>query len=93
MQEAPWRQLLDDAGIRSLSISATGVYKDDAATRVLEDMAMSGLLREFQLLMPHGDVWQGQFVVTAYTFTANLTGALTFDTTIESSSTIVLSRG
>jgi len=64
--DAGWRKLLSDTGIRSISVSGGGVFKDDSAINALENLAYTGDVQEFQLIFPNGDGIQGTFLVPSF---------------------------
>lgn len=89
---APWRQLLGDSGLRSVSISGSGIFEDNAATNRIEDLAMSGALEDFQVTFENGDYFQGAFQVTSVEYTGDTTQAQTFNLSMESAGTVYLLR-
>lgn len=90
--EAPWRQLLADAGMRSMSFSGSGIFKDDAAINLIEDKVLAGSVDEYQFVMGNGDIFQGDMQVTSFSYAGDVTGAQTYDITVESAGTFVLTR-
>lgn len=90
--EAPWRHLLADAGLRSISLSGSGVFKDDSAYNDVEDLAMNANLQEFQLVMGNGDYFQGLFQVASLEYAGEHNGEQTYSMTLESAGIVVLNR-
>lgn len=90
--EAPWRTLLGDAGIRSVSISGSGVFKDEAAINRVEDLAFSGALEDFQLVFGNSDYIQGAFQVTRFEYGGEHNGEQTFSISLESGAAVAMSR-
>lgn len=82
---APWRTLMADAGLRSVTITASGVFKDDTAYRRAVDMAYQGLLESFQIVYPNGDTLDGEFQITSVEEGAEHIGEQTYSITLESS--------
>lgn len=91
--EAPWRLLLGDTGLRSLSVSGSGVFQDDVAINSVEDLALNGLLNNFQMSFENNDVFEGAFQVTSFEYGGEHTAEQTFSISLESSGTITLTRG
>ncbi len=92
--EAPWRALLGDAGLRSVSLSGSGVYVDDAAIQSVEDLAYNGATQEFQVAFADtNDTLQGVFQVTSFERGAEHVDAGSFSITLESAAAITLIRG
>ena len=89
---APWRQLLGDAGMRSVSLSGSGVFEDEAAIKLVEALALSGNLQEFQMTFANGDLYQGLFQVTSFQHTGAHNSEQTYSISLESASIITLLR-
>lgn len=90
--EAPWRALLGDTGLRSMSVSGSGVFQDDAAINAIEDLVMSGLLNNFEITFENSDVFAGAFQVTSFEYGGEHTAEQTYSMSLESSGTMVLTR-
>lgn len=90
--EAPWRILMPDAGIRSVTISGSGVFKDEAAINSLEDLAFNGNVEDFQAVFGNGDMLQGLFQVTSFEYGGEHNGEQTYSLTLESAAETVLTR-
>lgn len=89
---APWRSLLPDAGIRSASISGSGVFKDEAAINSVEDLALSGQVEDFQIIFGNGDILQGLFQVTSFEYGGEHNGEQTYSISLESAGETVMIR-
>ncbi len=89
---APWRTLLGDAGIRSMSISGSGVFKDDAAFNDCEDLVMSGDTQEFQMVFGNGDILQGYFQITSLEYAGDHNNEQSYSMTFESAGQFSLIR-
>jgi TP901-1 family phage major tail protein len=90
--EAPWRQLLGDTGIRSVSLSGSGVFEDDAAVNSIEDLAFNGNLEEFQIVFGNGDILQGVFQVTSFEYGGEHGSEQTYTVSLESGGIVTMSR-
>ena len=91
--EAPWRLLLENAGIRSVAVSGSGVFEDGAAINTVEDLAFSGLFKEFQMVFQNGDIVEGDFQVTSFQYAGEHNGEQTYSISLASSGTITMTRG
>ena len=89
---APWRQLLADAGMRSVSVSGSGVFEDEAAIQTVEELALSGNLQEFQMVFGNSDMYQGSFQVTSFQYAGSHVAEQTYNLSIESAGIITLLR-
>lgn len=86
---APWRVLMGDAGIRSVTISGSGVYKDAADILAVRANALDGSIEDFQVVYEDGDMLQGLFQVTSFEDGGEHNGERTFSITLESAAEIV----
>ena len=90
--EAPWRQLMGDVGLRSVSLSGSGVFEDGAAVNSVEDLALAGTLEEFQIVFGNGDILQGVFQVTSFEYGGEHTAEQTYSISLESGGIVTMSR-
>jgi len=90
--DAPWRALLGDTGLRTVSLSGSGVFQDDAAINSIEDLALAGTLNNFEITFENGDTISGAFQVTSFEYGGEHTGEQTFSMSLESSGTIAMTR-
>lgn len=89
---APWRALLEDAGLRSITINASGVYKDDTAGQDVFDYAMTGAVQSYLIQFPNGDLLEGEFQVGSYEGGGEHTAEQTFSIVLESAATPAFTR-
>lgn len=83
-----WRQLLDGAGIRSISISGAGVFTDSTAEETVRGLAMSNSINNYQLNFGNGDVLTGAFQITSYGRSGNYNDEESYTITLASAGTI-----
>lgn len=82
-----FREYLDAAGILSCSISASGVFQDDAPIGAVRADALARTLRNFQIVIPgatSNGTYEGPFRITSFQEGGDHDGELTFDITLES---------
>lgn len=84
-----WRELLPGAGIRSVSISASGVFKDTTTEGLINDAAMDDTLEDYQIVFEDGAMFAGAFQVTSLEYTGEYNGARQYSMSLESSGTVV----
>ena len=80
-----WRQLLENVGIRFVSIGGTGVFTDGPAEQWLRQDAFLGKMRDYCLGFGNGDALYGRFIITAYERVGNIQEEETYSLTLESS--------
>ena len=85
---APWRTLLDNGGIRSAQISVSGVFTDSAVEESVRSDAMSNTIGTYNLVLPNADTLGGSFQITSYQRDGNYDDAEMFSLTLESSGTL-----
>lgn len=88
-----WRTLQGgDDSIRTFDISGSGVFIDDAPINLIEDLAFSRGIEEFQLVFGNSDIFQGMFTVSSFTWSGEFSGVQNFSMSLQSSSAISLIR-
>jgi TP901-1 family phage major tail protein len=80
-----WRELLAEAGVRSISINGNGLFKDaDSDTRV-RTIFFDQTLANWQIVVPDFGTLTGAFQIAALEYAGNYDGAVTFTITLQSS--------
>lgn len=79
-----WREVLEGAGIKSASLSGTGVFRDDAADETVRGYFFNGTLRNWQLIVPTFGIIQGAFQITALEYAGEYDGEVTYSLALES---------
>lgn len=83
-----WRQLLSGAGIRSMSISGSGVFTDSAAEETVRGYAFSNSINNYKFFFANGNTVTGAFQVTSYERAGNHDGEETYSLTLESAGSV-----
>lgn len=83
-----WRELLDDAGLRSISVSGAGIFKDTASEKVIRDGAMNGSILNFEVVFEDGAKFAGAFQITSLEYSGEHVGVRQYSMTLESSGTV-----
>lgn len=83
-QSGAWRELLDGAGTRSVSISGSGIFTDSAAEETLRGYAMANSIHNFELTFGNGDTLAGPFQITSYQRAGSYNDAETYSITLAS---------
>lgn len=87
-----WRELLDGAGIRSMSISGSGVFKNDSTLTTIRQNAMSQTLTNFQIVDDDsGDTFQASFKITSFERSGEFNGEQVWTIALESSGEVTVS--
>ncbi|WP_264213732.1 phage major tail protein, TP901-1 family [Leisingera thetidis] len=79
-----WRELLSGAGVRSASISGSGIFRDEATDERARQLFFEGLMPEFQVIIPDFGIVQGPFQVTALEYAGSHNGEATYELSLAS---------
>ncbi|CAM9663367.1 unnamed protein product [Phaeothamnion confervicola] len=79
-----WREILEGAGVKSASLSGTGVFRDDAADETVRGYFFNGSIRNWQLIVPGFGIIQGAFQITALEYAGEYDGEVTYSLALES---------
>ena len=82
------RDLLQGGGVRSMSITASGVFTDSSTVNILRGFAFDGAIQNYDLVFSDGSKISGAFLVTSYERAGEFNGEETYSVTLESSNTI-----
>lgn len=85
---AGWRELLADAGEKSVSVGAAGVFKDTVSEATMRTNAMEQTIDNYEILFESGDKFEGAFQILNLEFTGEHLGARMYTFTLESSGEI-----
>ena len=82
------RDLLQGGGVRSMTLSASGVFTDSSTENILRGFAFDGAIQNYDLVFSDGSKISGAFLITSYERAGEFNGEETFSCTLESSGTI-----
>lgn len=80
-----WRDLLSGAGVRSVSVSAAGIFLGSAAEAQLRTHALNGELAACELSFEDGQRMQGRFLVQRLDYAGDFNGERNYTLQLESS--------
>lgn len=83
-----WRELLQGGGVKSASLSGSGIFKDAQSDARIRELFFAGHVRHWQVVIPDFGTIKGKFQITALEFAANHDGEVTFDVALESAGEI-----
>lgn len=87
-----WRQLLDGAGMRAISISGTGVFTNAASEETVRGFAMNNQIKNYKLTFGNGDSMTGAFQITSYQRAGNYNNEETYSLTLSSAGAITFTH-
>lgn len=79
-----WRELLAGAGIKSASVSGSGVFKDETIDATLRTEMWTQSHLNFQIIVPHFGTFEGRFQMTQLQYAGEHNGEVTWDMSLES---------
>lgn len=83
-----WRQLLEGAGIRAVSLSGSGIFTDSAAEETLRSAAFNNSIDNYELHFGNGDKLSGAFQITSYNRGGSYDGEETYSASFASAGAI-----
>ena len=89
-----YRQLLEGAGITSISSSLSGVYTAGATEEQLRVASQTNAQLNYQITIPDGGsniTYTGAFQIASYSNTGEFNGAVAFEATLESAGDVTIS--
>ncbi|MDR5651787.1 phage major tail protein, TP901-1 family [Ruixingdingia sedimenti] len=79
-----WRELLGGAGVRSASISGSGVFRDSSTDERARQIFFDGEVPAFQVVIPGFGVVEGPFQITALEYAGSYNGEATYELSLAS---------
>ena len=79
-----WRELLSGAGVKSASISGSGVFKDESTDERARQIFFDSATPRFQVIIPDFGIVEGQFQMTALEYAGNHNGEATYELSLSS---------
>ena len=80
-----WRELLSGAGVRSVSVAASGIFTGSAAELRVKANALAGLADDYELSFESGERLRGRFVVTRLDYSGDYNGERNYTLSLDSS--------
>lgn len=82
--EGRWRELLGGAGVRSASISGSGVFRDEGSDGRARQVFFDGETPNCQVIIPDFGVVEGPFMITGLEYAGSYNGEATYELTLAS---------
>jgi TP901-1 family phage major tail protein len=84
-----WRELLAGAGVRSVSISGSGVFRDADTDERARQLFFDGEAPDFQVVIPDFGIVEGPFQVTAIEYSGSHNGEATYELSLASAGNLM----
>jgi TP901-1 family phage major tail protein len=79
-----WRELLAGAGMKTATLSGSGVFRDHATDARARQIFFDAEMPRFQVIIPDFGVIEGKFQITALDYAGSHNGEATFEVTLAS---------
>ncbi len=79
-----WRELLAGAGVKSATISGSGVFRDAATDERARQIFFDGEVPSFQVIIPDFGTVEGPFLITAIEYAGSHNGEATYELSLAS---------
>lgn len=79
-----WREILGGAGVKSASISGSGIFRDEASDERARQIFFDGETPPFQVVIPDFGTVEGPFQVTAIEYAGSHDGEATYELSLAS---------
>jgi TP901-1 family phage major tail protein len=88
IDSANHRQLLANGGIRTVSISGSGVFTDALSESTLRTAFGASSFSNYNVIVPDFGTYEGKFMVASLEYSGEYNGEVTYSVTLESSGEI-----
>jgi len=82
--EGGWRELLGGAGVRSASVSGSGVFRDENSDGRARQVFFDGEIPQFQIIIPDFGQVSGAFQITSLEYAGTHDGEATYELSLAS---------
>ncbi len=79
-----WRELLGGAGVRSASVSGSGVFVDSATDDRARQIFFAGTVERFQVIIPDFGIVEGPFQIGSIEYAGSYNGEATYELSLAS---------
>lgn len=74
-----WRELLRGGGVKSASISGSGIFRDETTDERARDIFFEGGMPDFQVVIPDFGIVEGAFQITSIEYSGTHDGEATYE--------------
>lgn len=83
-----WRELLAGGGVKSASISGSGIFKDEQTDERCRQIFFDGEAPDFQVIVPDFGTVEGSFQITSLEYSGSYNGEATYEVALSSAGAI-----
>lgn len=84
-----WRELLGGAGVRSATITGSGVFKDEQTDERARQIFFDGETPDFQVIIPDFGIVEGPFQITSIEYAGTFDGEATYELSLASAGALL----
>ena len=84
------RTLLADSGIKSFSVSGSGVFLDSASEQTILTNFTASTFKNYQIIIPDFNTFTGAFQITSMEYSGSYNGEVTYSISFESSGGVTI---
>ncbi|WP_424942905.1 phage major tail protein, TP901-1 family [Aliiroseovarius crassostreae] len=84
-----WRELLGGAGVKSASISGSGVFRDASTDERARQIFFDNEVPNFQVIVPDFGTVEGAFMITAIEYAGSHNGEATYEMSMASAGELI----
>ena len=88
-----WRELLAGAGVKSASISGSGVFRDAATDERARQIFFDSEVPDFQVIIPDFGPVAGRFQITSIEYSGSYDGEATYEISLASAGALAFTPG
>lgn len=86
-----WRELMAGAGVKSASVSGSGVFKDEAADATARSVFFNQEARNWRLVIPDFGELEGPFLIASLEYSGRFDGEAQYAVTLASAGALSFS--
>lgn len=86
-----WRELLSGGGMKSASISGSGVFCDDTTDARARQVFFDGQVPDYQVIVPDFGIIEGAFQISSLEYAGSHNGEATYEMTFASAGQLTFS--
>ena len=79
-----WRELLSGGGVKTASISGSGVFRDETTDERARQIFFDAHIPKFQVVVPDFGIVEGAFQITSLEYAGDYNGEATYDMALSS---------
>jgi TP901-1 family phage major tail protein len=79
-----WRELLPGAGVKTLEVSGSGIFRDSASDALARTAFFDQAIRPFQIIIPNFGIIEGNFLISRLNYAGTYASEARYDINLSS---------